>query len=164
MSKWPDRHRPPKSSMRLTQLVITLFPTPWQIKNVVSEHVSSLGRALTFPPEIPRCRWFRNLGSQKAPAIILAVKTVPKQHTQEMTRSVFLKLSLPVLTLALLAPMISGCKKDEIHPVMVPEVQVAAVEQRDVPVYREWVGTMEGEVNATISAQVSGYLLTRNYG
>jgi len=97
------------------------------------------------------------------PAIILAVKTVPKQHTQEMTRSVFLKLSLPVLTLALLAPMISGCKKDEVHPAMAPEVQVAAVEQRDVPVYREWVGTLEGEVNATISAQVSGYLLTRNY-
>ena len=46
---------------------------------------------------------------------------------------------------------------------MAPEVQVAAVEQRDVPVYREWVGTLEGEVNATISAQVSGYLLTRNY-
>ena len=25
------------------------------------------------------------------------------------------------------------------------------------------MGTLEGEVNATISAQVSGYLLTRNY-
>ncbi len=40
---------------------------------------------------------------------------------------------------------------------------MVAVEQRDVPVYREWVGTLEGEVNATISAQVGGYLLTRNY-
>ena len=40
---------------------------------------------------------------------------------------------------------------------------MVAVEQRDVPIYREWVGTLEGEVNATISAQVSGYLLTRNY-
>jgi len=80
-----------------------------------------------------------------------------------MTRSVLLKPSLPVLALALLTPLLSGCKKAEVHPAMAPEVQVAAVEQRDVPVYREWVGTLEGEVNATISAQVSGYLLTRNY-
>ena len=73
------------------------------------------------------------------------------------------KAVLPVLTLALLAPLF-GCKKNEPPPAAPPEVQVAAVEQRDVPIYREWVGTLEGEVNATISAQVSGYLLTRNYG
>ena len=40
---------------------------------------------------------------------------------------------------------------------------MVAVEQRDVPVYREWVGTLQANVNATISAQVSGYLLSRNY-
>jgi membrane fusion protein (multidrug efflux system) len=32
-----------------------------------------------------------------------------------------------------------------------------------VPIYRDWVGTLEGDVNATISAQVSGYLISRNY-
>ncbi|MDD5139485.1 MAG: efflux RND transporter periplasmic adaptor subunit [Verrucomicrobiales bacterium] len=80
-----------------------------------------------------------------------------------MIRIVIRKLGLPVLALALLAPMISGCKKNEVRSAMVPEVQVAAVEQRDVPVYRDWVGTLEGAVNATISAQVSGYLLSRNY-
>ena len=57
----------------------------------------------------------------------------------------------------------SGCKKQEPRLASPPEVQVVAVEQRDVPVYRDWVGTLEGEVNATISAQVSGYLLTQNY-
>jgi membrane fusion protein (multidrug efflux system) len=44
-----------------------------------------------------------------------------------------------------------------------PEVEVAPVEQRDVPVYREWIGTLDGMVNAAIRAQVTGYLLTQNY-
>jgi membrane fusion protein (multidrug efflux system) len=44
-----------------------------------------------------------------------------------------------------------------------PEVEVATVEQRDVPIYREWIGTLDGMVNAAIRAQVTGYLLTQNY-
>jgi len=38
------------------------------------------------------------------------------------------------------------------------EVEVVPVAQRDVPVYGEWIGTLEGMVNATIKAQVTGYL------
>src|SRR5712671_6808825 len=44
-----------------------------------------------------------------------------------------------------------------------PEVEVAPVEQKDIPVYREWIGTLSGQVNAGIKAQVTGYLLTQNY-
>src|SRR5262245_43591100 len=44
-----------------------------------------------------------------------------------------------------------------------PEVEVVAVEQRDVPIYSEWIGTLDGMVNAEIKAQVSGYLLRQNY-
>ncbi len=44
-----------------------------------------------------------------------------------------------------------------------PDVEVAVVEQRDVPVEREWIGTLDGMVNAAIKAQVNGYLLTQNY-
>ena len=43
------------------------------------------------------------------------------------------------------------------------DVQVAKVEQRDVPIYSEWIGTTDGTVNAEIKAQVSGYLLRQNY-
>jgi len=42
-------------------------------------------------------------------------------------------------------------------------VEVSPVVSSNVPIYREWVGTLDSEVNATISAQVSGYLLSRNY-
>ena len=44
-----------------------------------------------------------------------------------------------------------------------PVVQVAGVEQKDVPVYGEWIGTLTGQVNADVKAQVTGYLLKRNY-
>ena len=44
-----------------------------------------------------------------------------------------------------------------------PEVEVATVAQRDVPIYREWIGTLDGMVNAAIKAEVAGYLRTQNY-
>src|SRR6185436_18763048 len=44
-----------------------------------------------------------------------------------------------------------------------PEVEVMQVEQKDVPIYSEWIGTLDGMVNAEIKAQVSGYLLSTNY-
>ncbi|MGE5141312.1 MAG: efflux RND transporter periplasmic adaptor subunit [Rudaea sp.] len=37
------------------------------------------------------------------------------------------------------------------------------VEQRDVPVYREWIGTLDGLVNADIKPEVSGYLIRQAY-
>jgi RND family efflux transporter MFP subunit len=43
------------------------------------------------------------------------------------------------------------------------QVQVVAVEQKDVPVYREWIGTLDGLVNADIKAEVSGYLTQQAY-
>src|SRR6266576_4280574 len=43
------------------------------------------------------------------------------------------------------------------------DVQVVKVEQKDVPVYNEWISTTEGMVNADIRPQVSGYLLRQDY-
>ena len=44
-----------------------------------------------------------------------------------------------------------------------PDVLVAQVEQKDVPIYGEWIGTLDGLVNADVRAQVSGYLLRQGY-
>ncbi|HKX27009.1 MAG TPA: efflux RND transporter periplasmic adaptor subunit [Blastocatellia bacterium] len=44
-----------------------------------------------------------------------------------------------------------------------PEVEVVRVEQKSVPIFSEWIGTLDGMVNAEIRAQVAGYLLTKNY-
>src|SRR5207249_11002293 len=44
-----------------------------------------------------------------------------------------------------------------------PDVEVVQVEQKDVPVYGEWIGTLDGLVNADIKAEVSGYLIEQAY-
>src|SRR5579862_9035039 len=42
-------------------------------------------------------------------------------------------------------------------------VAVVQVEQKDVPLYSEWIGTLDGFVNADIKAEVSGYLVKQDY-
>jgi RND family efflux transporter MFP subunit len=44
-----------------------------------------------------------------------------------------------------------------------PDVMVAQVERRDVPIYGEWIGTLDGFVNADVRAQVTGYLVRQDY-
>jgi len=44
-----------------------------------------------------------------------------------------------------------------------PDVLVTDVVQKDVPIYTEWVGTTDGNINAQIRARIRGYLQTRNY-
>jgi membrane fusion protein (multidrug efflux system) len=58
-----------------------------------------------------------------------------------------------------------GCEKGEkAGPSGPPTVEVVEVIRKDVPIYYEWVGTLDGFVNATIRAQVTGYLVKQNYG
>src|SRR3954467_14486577 len=54
----------------------------------------------------------------------------------------------------------SGCHKNKPPPPPAPEVMVVTVQPKDVPVYKEWIGSLDGLVNAQIRAQVSGYLLS----
>ncbi len=58
----------------------------------------------------------------------------------------------------------AGCGKEEkAAPPPPPVVEVVDVIQMDVPMYQQWVGTLDGLVNATIRAQVQGYLIKQNY-
>jgi membrane fusion protein (multidrug efflux system) len=58
----------------------------------------------------------------------------------------------------------AGCKKGTAKQEQAPPlVEVAAVIQRDVPVYSEWTASTDGLVNATIRAQVQGYLIKQDY-
>lgn len=43
------------------------------------------------------------------------------------------------------------------------EVEVVSVEKTSVPIYKEWIGTTDGMVNAEIKAQVTGYLLRQDF-
>ena len=85
------------------------------------------------------------------------------QRVQDITNKLLHRPVLTVLLIPVLLPF-SGCKEKEQAGSAQPlGVEVVAVEQKDVPIYRDWVGTLEGAVNATISAQVSDYLISRNY-
>jgi len=68
-----------------------------------------------------------------------------------------------VLAVILLIVMTRSGAKASVQAPPPPIVEVATVEQRDVPVYGEWIGTLTGQVNADVKAQVTGYLLTRKY-
>jgi membrane fusion protein (multidrug efflux system) len=44
-----------------------------------------------------------------------------------------------------------------------PDVEVVPVEQKDVPIFGAWIGTLDGFTNADVRAQVTGYLLRQGY-
>jgi membrane fusion protein (multidrug efflux system) len=69
------------------------------------------------------------------------------------------------LAIFIVAISLCGCteEKKAAAPPPPPEVEVAEVVQKDVPVFSEWVASMDGMVNATILAQVQGYLVKQNY-
>ena len=66
---------------------------------------------------------------------------------------------------ALLSAVSAGCERRVASATAppAPTVEVAPVIQKDVPVQGEWVGTLEGYVNAQIQPQVSGYLIRQDY-
>src|SRR5437879_11954904 len=66
--------------------------------------------------------------------------------------------SLVVALLSVTALLVSnGCQsKQAAPPTSPPDVEVVDVVQKDVPIYGEWVATLDGYVNAQIQTQVSG--------
>lgn len=71
------------------------------------------------------------------------------------------------LILPLLLAMVSstvGCVNTNAAPAIpAPEVEVATVVQQDVPIFSEWVATLDGYVNAQIQPQVAGYVIRQTY-
>jgi len=58
---------------------------------------------------------------------------------------------------------VAACAKKEPPPASVPDVQIVEVIQRDEPIYSEWIGTLDGFVNAEIHPKIEGYLLKQAY-
>src|SRR5580658_6909748 len=70
-----------------------------------------------------------------------------------------------VIGLVLVATLGSGCERRvaSAPPPAPPTVEVTPIIQKDVPLEGEWVGTLEGYVNAQIQPHVSGYLIRQDY-
>ena len=85
------------------------------------------------------------------------------RHNSIRTLKLVSSTSAGVLAVAILILVThSRAKRTEQSPAP-PIVEVAQVVQGDVPIYGEWIGTLTGQVNADVKAQVTGYLLTQNY-
>ena len=82
----------------------------------------------------------------------------PEHHPYYYPR-IFLYFAMVILLFASAA----GCSKESKEAPKPPVVEVMTVIQKDVPIYKEWIGTLDGMVNATIRAQVQGYLIKQNY-
>jgi membrane fusion protein, multidrug efflux system len=69
-----------------------------------------------------------------------------------------------VVLLAMVA-VFAGCSKSGTDSLTSgpPEVQVTEPLQQDVPIVREWIGSLDGSVNADVRARVSGYVISQNY-
>jgi membrane fusion protein, multidrug efflux system len=76
----------------------------------------------------------------------------------------YLARALGVLVTLLIMAGLSSCEKPAVATSAgPPEVLVTDVIQREVPVFEQWVGTLNGYENAEVRARVTGYLESRNY-
>jgi RND family efflux transporter MFP subunit len=77
----------------------------------------------------------------------------------------FVKSVVELMAIALSTLLLVACEttKAAVPSAAPPEVSVAAVVTRTVPVTSEWIASLDGYVNAQVRPQVSGYLLKRNY-
>ncbi|MFZ3246257.1 MAG: efflux RND transporter periplasmic adaptor subunit [Candidatus Acidiferrales bacterium] len=73
------------------------------------------------------------------------------------------KLAAIAVLFAAAATVGCGRRAESAPPPPAPSVEVATVVQKDVPVQGQWVGTLQGYVNAQIQPQVTGYLVRQDY-
>lgn len=92
------------------------------------------------------------------------MNSAPPTNTGTVRWTRIVRWTVACLTVLILLTA-GGCSNatSAAKPADPPSVQVAEVVQRDVPIYGEWIGTLDGLVNADIKAQVSGYLLEQKY-
>ena len=67
-----------------------------------------------------------------------------------------------ILSAVAMGLLVFGCKEKP-RPTPPLKVQVVTVTPQDVPIYQQWIGTLDGYPNAQIRAQVSGYLIKQDY-
>lgn len=92
------------------------------------------------------------------------MKIALRTSGNEKSRFPYQRIWQTLAPLAVSSLLFTGCgNPNAAAPPPAAEVEVAAVSQKDVPIYSEWVATLDGYVNAQISPQVSGYIVAQNY-
>ncbi|WP_238525670.1 MULTISPECIES: efflux RND transporter periplasmic adaptor subunit [Acidobacterium] len=106
---------------------------------------------------------FNNFINCKQEAFIV----MTERNRRSMSR-ISSALLTPIVGAALLPLLVAGCsgkKQAAANPhAMGPfPVTVMAVQQKNVPIYGDWIGNLAGYVTANIQPQVSGYLIRQDY-
>ncbi|MGA9473358.1 MAG: efflux RND transporter periplasmic adaptor subunit, partial [Terriglobales bacterium] len=83
--------------------------------------------------------------------------------TQVQKRYLLIGGVLGLIVLALVVAVLRPSKKALGAQSGTPDVEVVQVQKEDVPIYAEWIGTLDGLVNADVRAQVTGYLSKQGY-
>src|SRR5258708_5514160 len=91
----------------------------------------------------------------------MSTRSTDSMH--KCTRSILKNLQLFSLVAGATLAMLGCGRTQAAAPSPPPEVRVAPAVQRDVPVYSDWVATLDGYVNAQVRPQVSGYIIKQNY-
>src|SRR3981189_2047649 len=109
--------------------------------------------------------WCKEKSMPFEPAMPLRWPNLPSERllfgrSSAVGRRCLTSAALPLLAAVLV--VLAGCTKPAAAPGVAPDVKVAVVEQRDVPIISEWVATLDGYVNAQIQPQVTGYIIQQN--
>lgn len=83
------------------------------------------------------------------------------QNSMQMTRGAYRVFVTGVILMV--AVVVTGCEKKQAVVPPPPVVEVVTVTAKDVPLYQQWVGALDGNINAVIKPQVTGYLIKQNY-
>jgi membrane fusion protein (multidrug efflux system) len=87
--------------------------------------------------------------------LLLPKPTEPEEMIKETAIALF--------AAAMVTLIAAGCKPEAAPKTSTPKVLVITVSPRNVPIYEQWIGTLDGYPNAQIRAQVTGYLMKQDY-
>lgn len=75
-----------------------------------------------------------------------------------MKRRVVFPIPILLMLIGLMSVLLNSCKEKAVPAAGPPEIPVVKVLQKDVPVFKEFVGQVYGEYDIPIRARVSGFL------
>jgi len=140
--------------------------------------ISSRGfgvKSMTVPDQDRRARKFEHIPGESSYLgrvleqtrdVAAADSTVLSQREKrrKVRSAGFWAAPLALFLLPATVVFAAGCGSPKAAvPMPGPEVEVASVIQKDVPIYSEWVATLDGYVNAQIQPQVTGYVIRQTY-
>ena len=84
--------------------------------------------------------------------------------TRFRKRNLWIGGALGLIGIVLAAGAFHPFKRVSASPAAIaPAVEVIQAERKDVPIFGEWIGTLDGIENADVRPQVTGYLLRQEY-